>query len=83
MVISAPYSSRHPQDGDLDHKQFRAALKRLGWSHAELARRVDVHANTVSRWLAPGGQIPGPAIAYVALSIQILDWAAVLQAPRN
>jgi hypothetical protein len=38
-------------------------LKELGWSKAELARRIDVDPKTVSRWK----KIPGPVAAYLRL----------------
>lgn len=47
-----------------------AALSALGWSQAELARRVEVHVNTVSGWSTGRTQMPGPAKAYMTLAMK-------------
>lgn len=65
----------------LDHKQFRAALRHLGWTQAELARRLHLGSkNTVSRWLAPGGHIPGPVRAYLELALKVMELTKALAA---
>jgi len=38
-------------------------LNELGWSKAELARRVNIHPGTISRWK----EVPGPVAAYLSL----------------
>lgn len=53
----------HP-DGNLSK-----ALATLGWSQAELGRRLGVHRNTVSSWAA--GTVPAYVRAYLALAIGI------------
>lgn len=45
------------------------ALDVLGWSQAELARRLDVHENTVLGWKATGA--PGYAQAYLRLAMDV------------
>jgi transcriptional regulator with XRE-family HTH domain len=48
-------------------------LAELDWTGAELARRVDVHPNTVSHWLqghAKGG-VPGAVMAYLRLYLRV------------
>lgn len=42
-------------------------LKVLGWSKAELARRLGVHANTVLGWK---GEAPDYALAYLRLAVK-------------
>lgn len=44
-----------------------AALKSIGWSRAELARRVLVHPNTVTKWTRGHAPVPGAVEAYVRL----------------
>lgn len=39
-------------------------LGRLGWSKAELSRRVGLHPITVYRWKV----VPGPVAAYLRLA---------------
>lgn len=46
-----------------------AALMVLGWSRAELARRLGVHANTASAW-AKGGA-PRYVRAYLELAVAV------------
>lgn len=46
------------------------ALDALGWSQAELARRVDVHVNTVSGWATGRTEAPGPVRAYLGLAMK-------------
>lgn len=50
--------------------EFEELLGRLGWSKARLARRLGVHANTVSAW---GGEAPGYALAYLRLAVRVLE----------
>ncbi|MFZ5783987.1 MAG: helix-turn-helix domain-containing protein [Pseudomonadota bacterium] len=51
--------------------EFSAALKALGWSKAELARRLGIHPNSVSKWASP----PQYAMAYLRQSLGIKDLA--------
>jgi transcriptional regulator with XRE-family HTH domain len=34
----------------MTHAEFTAALRTLGWSQAELCRRLGLHRNTASKW---------------------------------
>lgn len=55
------------------HEQLADLLVELHWTGAELARRVDVHPNTVSHWLqghAKGG-VPGAVMAYLRLYVRV------------
>lgn len=45
------------------------ALDELGWSQAELSRRLGVHENTVIQWKALG--MPEYAQAYLRLAIDV------------
>ena len=46
--------------------EFRNLLADCGFSQADLARKIDVHPNTVSGW-ACGAKMPGPVRAYMKL----------------
>jgi transcriptional regulator with XRE-family HTH domain len=46
-------------------------LSALGWSQAELAERIGVHPNTVSKWATGKPVITGPARAYVDLALKV------------
>ena len=49
-------------------------LRELGWSQAELARRVDTYPSTVSQWK----RVPGGVAAYVALALRVKRLVGVL-----
>jgi ribosome-binding protein aMBF1 (putative translation factor) len=49
-------------------RRMKAALKSLGWSKAELARRLDVRPGTVTDW---GDSPPGYASAYLELALEL------------
>jgi transcriptional regulator with XRE-family HTH domain len=42
----------------MTHRQLRTALKRLGWSHLEGARRLGVAPRTMRYWVAGERRIP-------------------------
>lgn len=44
--------------------EFKAALDFLGWSQAELARRLGLHYNSVSKWVS-SGNIPDYVAEYL------------------
>lgn len=53
----------HQQNGD-----FRRLLVESGMSHADLAKHLNVHVNTVSRWAAGKVEkVPGAVLAYLRL----------------
>jgi len=47
--------------------QFERLLAASGLSQAELARRIEVHPNTVSKWATGAVKAPGPVRAYLRL----------------
>ena len=46
---------------------LKTYLHELGWSQAELARRIKVYPATVSQWK----EVPGAVEAYVKLAIDV------------
>lgn len=57
---------------------LRAELQFLGWSQAAFADRIGVHQNTVSKWMTGKAEMPGPAIAYLALAVKVAGMARAL-----
>lgn len=55
-------------------EEFGWLLARLGWSRGELARRLDLHPNTVSRWSI----VPGYALAYLRLAVMVVAAAEMV-----
>ena len=51
-------------DTQLPWERVEAALDELGWSQAELARRLGLEAHAVTRW-KQRDRAPGYAIAYL------------------
>lgn len=49
-------------------RELEMALDALGWSKAELARRMDVHPNTVTSWTE---QMPGPVREFLRLKVSL------------
>ena len=47
------------------------ALKELGWSQADLAKKLSVHPNTVSGWMTGRLALPRYAIAYLNLALSV------------
>jgi DNA-binding transcriptional regulator YiaG len=54
--------------------ELRAALRTLGWTQTELARRTGVSRDSVSRWT--GGEVPPPPWCAAYLGA-MLDLAAL------
>ena len=50
--------------------ELKQNLKTLGWSQAELARRIDVTPTAVSRWCR-GRKVPGSVAKYVELAVSV------------
>ena len=46
-------------------------LTKLGWNQADLARKLRVHPNTVSKW---NEGLPGYAEAYLDLAIEFMEF---------
>lgn len=47
--------------------EMRDILSELGWSQAELSRRLNIRPSTVAQW--PEKKIPGPAAAYLRVKL--------------
>lgn len=45
--------------------ELRAELKALGWSQAYFAKRLDVTADTVTRWVTGQRAVPGYVVEYL------------------
>ena len=52
-------------------KQLNAALRHLGWTQLEAARRLHVNARTVRRWVAGDRRIPGPVVAALQCELKM------------
>lgn len=48
-----------------------APLMALGWSQADLAKRLRVHENTVSAWATGKARVPGAVQAYLRLAVAV------------
>lgn len=55
----------------MTNKDVEAALKALGWSWGELARRLGLHRNAVSKWRTGKVAVPGYAAAYLNLALKV------------
>lgn len=55
--------------------ELRQSLDVLGWSQAELARRLKLHQNTVSKWMTGRAKVPGPVAAYVVIRLKLKEIA--------
>lgn len=77
-------TSRKPEKRiAMNAKELRSAIKTLGWSQAELGRRVDAYPTTVSRWMTTD-RVPGGVAAYVNLFLKVRELAEVTsQAPKR
>lgn len=65
-------------------RDLRAALKDLGWSQADLARRCEINKSTPSEWMGkPTEPIPGPIAAYVALSLEVKKLSELVAPKRD
>lgn len=69
---------QYVEDQHLTVKQFRAALLELGWTQAELARRLRLRPGTVTRWVT-SNTVPGFAQAYLELALQVVVLAKGLK----
>lgn len=50
-------------------QQLTDALTTLGWTQAELARRLGLHVNTVSAWATGKTEIPVYAAEYLRVMV--------------
>ncbi len=51
--------------------EIEGFLTELGWTQAELARRVGVHPNTVSAWAQGRRRVPGAVVVYLSLAMDV------------
>ena len=58
-------------------RQLRAALKRLGITQVEAARRLRVNPSTLRRWLAGSRRIPGPVAVVMDLWLRVPESVVV------
>lgn len=71
--------SRLPREGGRVHRteewmsseQLNDFLRGLGWSGAELSRRLGVTPKAVSEWRRGKRPVPGPVRAYVRLVVAV------------
>lgn len=52
---------------------LKRSLAALGWSQAELARRIGAHPNTVSKWMTGKAAVSGAAAAYVEVHVKLRE----------
>lgn len=55
-------------DDSMTAEELLDALDVVGWSQAELSRRLKVHKNTVGDWVAGKYPVPGYAVAFVRVA---------------
>ena len=66
--MSEVSSGQHPRNSEnKGRNQFFNLMRDTGFSQSELARRVSVHPNTVSKWSTGQSRMPGAVIAYLKL----------------
>lgn len=58
---------------------FEGALSYLGWSKAELSRRLGLDVSTVSRWR---DDVPVYAMAYLGLAVKMRESCDLIE-PRD
>ncbi|SRR5579883_871419 len=81
MNISGPRTFDNPEEiaskrvrRGISAQELRAKLIDLGWSQAELARRLGVRPSLVSNWCSgKTAKVPPPVFAYVELAGAIRD----------
>lgn len=68
----APTSERGIARRHHNVNRFRNLLAETGLTQAQLARKLDVHPNTVTNW-ATGEKLPGPARAWMELYARVKE----------
>jgi hypothetical protein len=62
----------------MDGQEMAALLKRIGWNGNELARRLGIRAQNVSRWLSDRHPIPDNVGAWLIVVADNADKAPAL-----
>lgn len=62
---------KSPMLGFMTSEELRAALKELGISQRQLAREINMDPSSVNRWAMETAEIPGAAVAYIRLKLDI------------
>lgn len=60
----------------MNGQDLKAALKAIGWSQKDLAKRLEVNEDTVGRWVTGKTVVPGYVVEYLrvlGLARQILE----------
>lgn len=68
-------------DDEVTPKDLRDALRTLGWSQGELARKTSSSVNAASRWC--NSRVPGPVEAYIKLALEVRRTADTLERQRS
>jgi DNA-binding transcriptional regulator YiaG len=55
----------------MNYQQFRDALADLNVSQHQFAREIEMDITTVNRWATGKAEIPGIAVAYVRLKLDV------------
>lgn len=56
----------------MDSADLRHVMAELGWTAGDLAERLGVHRNTVSRWRS-GGSVPKFVAAYLDIVVRVRE----------
>lgn len=67
-IVGNPDGSLVSASANVYNRAMETMLKQLGWTKAELARRLGLQRTTVSGW---GNDAPGYALAYLALALKL------------
>ena len=62
---------KHPHQRGMCSDQLNEHLRGLGWSGAELSRRLGVTPKAVSEWRRGKRPVPGPVRAYIRLVVAV------------
>ncbi len=62
-----------PSNSNERRRLLTTALQDLGWYGKDLARRLGTSAGAVSSWRTGRRPVPGYALAYLALSVKLVN----------
>ena len=68
VIVGNPDDSLVSASAKQYDRGMEPMLKKLGWTKAELARRLGLQRTTVSAW---GADAPQYAVAYLALALEL------------